>query len=177
MQVNEKKKKICETQKKYKKASSGSCCGRCFFGILIVAGIEYGFNIQEKNMGNLQNSYVKLDKVSKIYKMGEVEIRAVDNISFEISKGEFVVVVGPSGAGKTTVLNILGAPAMWGKTSCVPMRECASKGPSLRWPVSSSRLWRPARLRLIPTFRQLPPYGATWASSSSTFWFWLALYE
>ena len=59
-------------------------------------------------MGNLQNSYVKLDKVSKIYKMGEVEIRAVDNISFGISKGEFVVVVGPSGAGKTTVLNILG---------------------------------------------------------------------
>ena len=59
-------------------------------------------------MGHLQNSYVKLDKVSKIYKMGEVEIRAVDNISFEISKGEFVVVVGPSGAGKTTVLNILG---------------------------------------------------------------------
>ena len=59
-------------------------------------------------MGNLQNSYVKLDKVSKIYKMGEVEIRAVDNISFERSKGEFVVVVGPSGAGKTTVLNILG---------------------------------------------------------------------
>lgn len=59
-------------------------------------------------MENLQHAYVKLDKVSKIYKMGEVEIRAVDNISFEISKGEFVVVVGPSGAGKTTVLNILG---------------------------------------------------------------------
>ena len=59
-------------------------------------------------MENLQNSYVKLDRVSKIYKMGEVEIRAVDNISFEISKGEFVEVVGPSGAGKTTVLNILG---------------------------------------------------------------------
>lgn len=59
-------------------------------------------------MSSLQNAYVKLDKVSKIYKMGEVEIRAVDNISFEISKGEFVVVVGPSGAGKTTVLNILG---------------------------------------------------------------------
>ena len=59
-------------------------------------------------MSSLQNAYVKLDKVSKIYKMGEVEIRAVDEISFEISKGEFVVVVGPSGAGKTTVLNILG---------------------------------------------------------------------
>ena len=59
-------------------------------------------------MKEIQQAYVKLDKVSKIYKMGEVEIRAVDRISFEISKGEFVVVVGPSGAGKTTVLNILG---------------------------------------------------------------------
>lgn len=59
-------------------------------------------------MNDLQEAYVKLDKVSKIYKMGEIEIRAVDEISFEISRGEFVVVVGPSGAGKTTVLNILG---------------------------------------------------------------------
>ena len=40
--------------------------------------------------------------------MGEVEIRAADHISFSIKKGEFVVIVGPSGAGKTTVLNILG---------------------------------------------------------------------
>lgn len=52
--------------------------------------------------------YVKLENVTKIYKMGEVEIRAADGISFSIEKGEFVVVVGPSGAGKTTVLNILG---------------------------------------------------------------------
>ena len=49
---------------------------------------------------NNTEAYVKLDKVSKIYKMGEVEIRAVDEISFEISKGEFVVIVGPSGAGR-----------------------------------------------------------------------------
>ena len=52
--------------------------------------------------------YVKLENVTKIYKMGEVEIRAADGISFSIEKGEFVVVVGPSGAGKTTVLSILG---------------------------------------------------------------------
>ena len=51
---------------------------------------------------------VKFENVSKIYKMGEVEIRAANNVSFEIEKGEFVVIVGPSGAGKTTVLNILG---------------------------------------------------------------------
>ena len=49
-------------------------------------------------MADMQNAYVKLDKVSKIYQMGEVEIKAVDEISFEISKGEFVVIVGPSGA-------------------------------------------------------------------------------
>ena len=53
-------------------------------------------------------SQSKVEKVSKIYKMGEVEIRAVDEIEFSVDKGEFVVIVGPSGAGKTTVLNILG---------------------------------------------------------------------
>ena len=52
--------------------------------------------------------YVKLENVSKIYGSKEVKIIAVDEISFRIKKGEFVVVVGPSGAGKTTVLNILG---------------------------------------------------------------------
>ena len=52
--------------------------------------------------------FVKLQDITKIYKMAEIEIRAADNISFSIDKGEFVVIVGPSGAGKTTVLNILG---------------------------------------------------------------------
>ena len=56
----------------------------------------------------MTDAYVKLDKVSKIYGTKEVKIVAVDEISFEIAKGEFVVIVGPSGAGKTTVLNILG---------------------------------------------------------------------
>ena len=52
--------------------------------------------------------FVKLKDITKVYHMGEVEIRAADNINFSIKKGEFVVIVGPSGAGKTTVLNILG---------------------------------------------------------------------
>ena len=52
--------------------------------------------------------FVSLKNVQKIYRMGEVEIRAVDGMDFDIWKGEFVVIVGPSGAGKTTVLNILG---------------------------------------------------------------------
>lgn len=52
--------------------------------------------------------YVKFGNVTKIYRMGEVEIHAADGIDFEINKGEFAVIVGPSGAGKTTVLNLLG---------------------------------------------------------------------
>ena len=53
-------------------------------------------------------AYVKLEHVTKVYHMGEIEIHAAAGIDFEIGKGEFVVVVGPSGAGKTTVLNVLG---------------------------------------------------------------------
>ena len=53
-------------------------------------------------------SFIEFKNVSKIYKMGEVEIKALDNVSFSIDKGEFVVVLGASGAGKTTILNILG---------------------------------------------------------------------
>ncbi len=56
----------------------------------------------------MSEAFVSFRDVSKIYRSGEVEIRAVDDISFEIFKGEFVVIVGPSGAGKTTVLNMLG---------------------------------------------------------------------
>ena len=56
----------------------------------------------------MNEGFVTFENVSKIYRMGEVSIRAVDHISFSINKGEFVVIVGPSGAGKTTVLNMLG---------------------------------------------------------------------
>lgn len=53
-------------------------------------------------------AYISLQKVSKYYQMGETKIKANDGISFDIDKGEFVVILGPSGAGKSTVLNILG---------------------------------------------------------------------
>ena len=53
-------------------------------------------------------SFVRLEQVTKVYGKGDVQIKAVDGIDFSIEKGEFVVIVGPSGAGKTTVLNILG---------------------------------------------------------------------
>ena len=52
--------------------------------------------------------YISFENVWKEYRMGEVVIRAVDGVTFHIEKGEFAIIVGPSGAGKTTVLNMLG---------------------------------------------------------------------
>ncbi len=53
-------------------------------------------------------SFIELDSVYKKYSMGEITINALDGVSFSVEQGEFCMVVGPSGAGKTTVLNILG---------------------------------------------------------------------
>ena len=53
-------------------------------------------------------AYIEFRDVNKIYEMGEIEIKALNNTNFEIDEGELVVIVGPSGAGKTTALNILG---------------------------------------------------------------------
>jgi putative ABC transport system ATP-binding protein len=53
-------------------------------------------------------AFVSFEDVHKVYHMGEVEIPAADGVTFSLERGELVVIVGPSGAGKTTVLNMLG---------------------------------------------------------------------
>ena len=54
------------------------------------------------------SSFIEFKDVKKTYKMGEVNIDALSGVSFNIEKGEFVIVAGASGAGKSTILNILG---------------------------------------------------------------------
>lgn len=53
-------------------------------------------------------AYIKVENLTKEYTMGEIKLLAVDDVSFEINEGELTVILGPSGAGKTTILNILG---------------------------------------------------------------------
>ena len=53
-------------------------------------------------------SYITFEQVCKYYQVGETLVKAVDNVNFESEKGDFCVILGPSGAGKTTILNLLG---------------------------------------------------------------------
>ena len=56
----------------------------------------------------MKHAYIEFKNVTRTYVMGEVTINASDGVDFEVNKGEFVVIVGASGAGKTTILNLLG---------------------------------------------------------------------
>src|SRR4051794_34186799 len=55
-----------------------------------------------------QDSLISLDHIHKVYRMGDVDIHALHGISLEISRGEFVAIMGTSGSGKSTTMNILG---------------------------------------------------------------------
>ena len=56
----------------------------------------------------MSNVALKTEKMDKIYKLGERQVRALSNVNIEIEKGDFVSIMGPSGSGKTTLLNVLG---------------------------------------------------------------------
>lgn len=73
------------------------------------------------------SAFVEFKNVKKTYHMGEVDIKAVDGIDFTIEKGEFVIIVGPSGAGKTTVLNIMGGMDTCTSGSVIIDRENIAK--------------------------------------------------
>ena len=72
------------------------------------------------------SAYIEFQDVKKVYKMGEVEIEALSGVDFTIDKGEFVVIAGASGAGKSTILNILGGMDSCSSGTIIVDNACVS---------------------------------------------------
>ena len=80
---------------------------------------------------------IEFREVCKYYQMGDTTVKAADHISFQIRKGEFVAIVGQSGSGKSTCMNIIG---------CLDVPTCWTAGMWVRWirtswPPSGTRCW------------------------------------
>lgn len=78
--------------------------------ILQISNSDCSVMQQSVNIGHeeVHMSYIEFQNVKKIYKMGDVKIKALNGVDFSIEKGEFAVIAGASGAGKSTILNLMG---------------------------------------------------------------------
>jgi putative ABC transport system ATP-binding protein len=92
-------------RKQSKKTVYGVAADKIVHGGLFFIGI---ISSRDRRKESSMERLVEVQEICKYYQMGEVRITAVDHVSFSAEKGEFVVIVGTSGAGKTTVLNLLG---------------------------------------------------------------------
>ena len=109
-------------------------------------------------------AFVEFENVGKTYHMGEVEIHALHDTSFEVEKGELVVIVGPSGAGKTTLLNILGGmdTLTTGRVLLDGRRSERRTSPASCPAASSSGLPLPGHWRRTPSFCCAMSLPARW---------------
>ena len=70
--------------------------------------MNFNGDYNDFSMGVIMSVVLKVENLSKYYQMGEVAVKALEDVSFEVEKGEFIVILGPSGSGKSTLLNIMG---------------------------------------------------------------------